>query len=200
MVSQAARSATITSSEREQQRVAHLVLGAPRPKVGANKRKKGKASVFRLAPGIEEAVALREEWRGIAGTPETLHHVQRERSREGAIARLVATGALDAHQLAAAQEIVVAHDAIVADVAVRTAKLEPRGTGGGPNAASAERISAVLREAAYTRWREAVAPHAPMLLAVIVDDVGLVAAARRWRLSNRRARAVLTRALDIWRR
>lgn len=200
MVSHRAHSASITSSEREQQRVAHLVLGAPRPKPGSNRLRKGKATVIRLAPGIEEAVQLREEWRGINGTPETLQHAQIEARREGAIARLVASGTLDAHQLAAAQEIVAAHDAIVADVAVRTAKFERRGTGGGPDAAAKERVAAVVREAAYTRWREAVAPHAAMLLSIIIDDVGLVAAARRSRLSNRRARAILIRALDSWKR
>jgi hypothetical protein len=39
-----------------------------------------------------------------------------------------------------------------------------------------------------------------MLLSIIVDDVGLTIAARRWRLSNRRTRSVLTAALDAWRR
>lgn len=189
--------------EREQQRVAHLVLGAPRPKPkGANRRKKGKApATVVLAPGIEERVQLRERWSHKAnGTAETHERVAIEARREGCLARLVATGAIDAHQLAAAQEIGEAFQAITAEVSVRTARLEARGSGGGPLAASAAPIAAVLRERAYDRWRDAVGVHVTMLLAIIVDDVALTAAARRWRLSNRRARAILVSALDSWRR
>ncbi|MEZ0495148.1 hypothetical protein ACAX61_02465 [Sphingomonas sp. IW22] len=207
MMTKAANS-PLSAAEIEAQRVAHLVLGRPRPKPGRNRSRKGRAEPVRLAPGIEEAVQLRERWSHKAqGTPETHEHFARALLREkkagerdGSIARLVATGAIDAHQLAAAQEIAAAHEAIVAEVAVRTAKLEPRGTGGGPLAASAAPIAAVIRERAYTRWREAVGPHAAMLLAIIVDDMALTHAARRWRLSNRRARSILIAALDRWRR
>ncbi len=147
--------APMTLAERERQRFAHLVVGSPRPKPGRNRARKGKVvPVVRLADGIEEAVQLRERWSQKAnGTAQTHEHAAAEARREGALARLVATGALDLHQLAAAQEIAAAHEAITADVAVRTAKYEPRGTGGGPDAASAERVAAVLREAAYSRWR-----------------------------------------------
>ncbi|MCC2978897.1 hypothetical protein [Sphingomonas sp. IC4-52] len=203
----------LTAAElREQHRITHLVLGAPRPKPDLPKKPKGISKLewramkerlrqegTQLAPGIEERVALSETWRGIAGTPETLEFAAREAKREGAIARLVQTGALDAHQLAAAQEIATAYTLITADVAVRTAKLE-RGTGGGPNAAAAVPIGRVLLERAYTDWRAAVAPHADMLLAIIVDDVGITDAARRWRMSNRRARTMLASSLDRWRR
>lgn len=177
-------------------------MGAPRPKPGRNKARKGKIStIVCLAPGIEERVQLRERWSHKSfGTPETHEFAAAEARREGALARLVATGALDVHQLAAAEQIATAHHAITADVAVRTAKLEPRGSGGGPDVASAERIGAVLREMAYNRWRAAVGADGAMLLAIIVDDLGLVAAARRWRMSNRRAKAILIRALDGWKR
>jgi len=83
---------------------------------------------------------------------------------------------------------------------VRVARLEPRGSGGGPNAASAAPIAAVIRERAYQCWRDDVGVHGPMLLAIIVDDMAITSAARRWRLSNRRARAVLVAALDRWKR
>lgn len=133
------------AAEREQQRFAHLVLGQPRPKFKVSaKRKKAKvANVVQLVAGVEERVQLRERWSHKQGTPETHEHVAAEARREGALLRLHATGAIDAHQLAAAEQIATAHRAITADVAVRTAKLEPRGSGGGPDAASAERISAV---------------------------------------------------------
>ncbi|MBM7407072.1 MULTISPECIES: hypothetical protein [Sphingomonas] len=191
-----------TPAERERQRVEHLVLGAPRPRPGANRRKKGKAPAkIALAPGVDEAVELRERWSHKANaTPQTLEHVAAELRREGSLARLLRTGAIDAHQLAAAQAIREAFHLVVADVAVRTAKLEPRGTGGGPDAASTELLRTVIADRAYTAWRAAIAPHGQMLLAIIVDDVGLTKAARRWRVSDRRARAILVNALDSWRR
>lgn len=192
----------LSAAELEAQRVAHLVLGRARPKPGRNRSRKGRAdAVVRLAPGIEEAVQLRERWSHKAhGTPETHDKFARASKREGSIARLASTGAIDAHQLAAAHEIAAAHEAIVADVAVRTAKLEPRGTGGGPLAASAAPIAAVLRERAYTNWRKAIGTNGTMLLAMIIDDMPLTHAARRWRMSNRRARWILVTALDRWRR
>lgn len=189
-------------AEIEAQRFAHLVLGRARPKPGRNRSRKGRAdAVVRLAPGIEEAVQLRERWSHKAhGTPETHENHALASRREGSIARLASTGAIDAHQLAAAQEIAAAHEAIVAEVAVRTAKLEPRGTGGGPLAASAAPIAAVIRERAYSQWREAIGANGPMLLAIIIDDMPLTRAARRWRKSNRTARGILITALDRWRR
>ncbi len=192
---------SIVLADRERQRFEHLVLGRPRPKPGRNKARKGKvAPIVRLAPGIEEIVQQREEWAGLQGTPQTRAYVATEQRREGSLARLVATGALDIHQLAAAQEIVEAYRSVTADVAVRTANLEPRCSGGGPDAASAALIGAVLREQAYGRWRAAIGSDGPMLLAIIVDDMALTAAARRWRKSNRTTRAILIRALDGWRR
>lgn len=198
-----AHSAVITVYEDyERQRVDHLVFGRPRPKPGRNKARKGKvAPIVRLAPGIEEAVRLREEYSHKAqGTPETHHHHAVSSRREGSLARLLATGAIDAHQLAAAQQIAAAFEVTVSDVAVRIASYEVRGTGGGPLAASAEPIAAVIRERAYDDWRKAVGAHGQMLLAIIVDDMALTEAARRWRMSNRRARGVLTTALDRWKR
>ncbi|NJC33879.1 hypothetical protein GGR88_001353 [Sphingomonas jejuensis] len=199
---------------REAQRVAHLVLGNPRPAPSLPRKPEGmskqewkaRKAALRVAgatllPGVEEPVARREAWSHKAqGTPETHAHAEAEARRDGALARLHVTGAIDAHQLAAAAEIALAHQALTADVAVRTAKLEPRSTGGGPDAASAERIAAVIRDRAYSDWRAAVAPHAAMLLTIIVDDIGVTIAARRSRMSNRRARAILVSALNRWRR
>lgn len=187
------------SAERERQRIAHLVLGAPRPRrKQTSKRKKSKAPIVTLAPGVEEHVQLREAWSHKQGTPETHQHVMVSLAREGALARLHRSGAIDQHQLAAAERIAAAHEQVTADVAVRTAKLEPRGSGGGPNAASAERIGSIILERNYTAWRDAAGAHAAMLLAVIVDDMSLTVAARRWRMSNRRARTTLVAALDRW--
>lgn len=196
------RASVVIYDEYERQRFEHLVLGRPRPKPGRNRARKGKvAPIVRLAPGIEEAVRLREDFSHKAqGTAQTHAHAAAAARREGSLSRLVMTGAIDAHQLAAAQEIAVAYEATVAEVAVRVACYDVRGTGGGPLAPSAEPIAAVLRERAYSAWRAAVGVHGAMLLAIIVDDMALTAAARRWRMSNRRARGVLVTALDRWRR
>ncbi|TCP30709.1 hypothetical protein [Sphingomonas sp. BK235] len=191
--------AASSSAEREQQRIAHLVLGAPRPRrKPTSKRKKAKAPTIELAPGIEERVQLRELYGHRQGTPETHHFFDLAQRQEGALTRLHRTGAIDHHQLAAAERIIAAHEQISADVAVRTAKWGARGSGGGPNAASAERIGAVLLEQRYTAWRAACAPHTAMLLAIIVNHLPLTESARRWRMSNRRARAVLVAGLDQW--
>ncbi|WP_394652347.1 hypothetical protein [uncultured Sphingomonas sp.] len=194
---------TITIVEMERQRVAHLVLGEPRPKptvTGRRSKRKPTAAPPRLAPGIEERVALREEWRGIEGTPETLQHAHEQRSRPGALARLVATGAIDLHQLAAAEEIALAYSRTVADVAVRTADYSRALSGGRRRDAAGEGIAAAFLDIAYTAWRQTVAPHAPMLLEIIVDDVAITAAAAKYRMSNRRARQTLIVSLDRWRR
>jgi len=195
---------TVSPEERERQRVALLVLGAPRPrpaKPSGRRSKKRPSAPILLAPDIEARLALRERWsHKVNATPETLDHALAESRRDGALARLVKTGSLDAHQLAAAEEIGVAYAATVADVSVRTARWTGRSGGGGPNSAAEEKLGQVLREQAYTRWRAAIGGDATMLLAIIIDDVGLVAAARAARISNRRALAILVRALDGWRR
>jgi hypothetical protein len=199
----------------ERQRIAHLVMGAPRPApslAGLTRpkdmpkaawkveRRRLREAGVELAPGIEERVALREEWRGIEGTPETLEHAHQQNSRPGALMRLVSSGAIDAHQLAAAEQIQLAYQRTVADVSVRTANYE-RGTGGSHRKDPAcEGIAAALLDRAYTRWRTGMGTHAAMLLSIIVDDVAVTVAARQHRLSTRRARAILIQALDSWRR
>lgn len=187
--------------EQERQRIEHLVLERPRPKARATgpRAKRKSLKPPRLAPGVEERVALREEWRGIEGTPETLEHARALSSRPGALARLVATGALDVHQLAAAEEIALAYARTVSDVAVRTANYE-RGSGGGHGRAACEGNAAAYLDLAYTRWRADAGAHAAMLLSIIVDDVAVTVAAVRHRMSTRRARSILVIALDRWRR
>lgn len=204
---------TITT-ERELQRVSHLVLGQPRPPVVLPRKPVGlskqewKVEKQRLrdagrplVEGVEQYVQLREDWSHKANaTPETLEHAAATAGREGALLRLVRTGAIDAHQLAAAEKIAEAFAAITAEVTVRTAKWGDRNPGGGPNAAEAVPIAAVIQQRTYQRWREETGAHAPMVLAIVVDDMAVTAAARRWRLSNRRARSILITALDRWQR
>lgn len=180
--------------------MAHLVLGQPRPKAKATgRRSKRKPLPVVLAPDVETALRLREEYGHKKGTPETYAHLAVELRREGSLARLARSGAIDAHQLAAAEEIRAGHAAVTAEVRVRTARWERSGSG-GPLSADEESLGSWIRQRAYTRWREAVAPHAAMLLAIIIDDMALTHAARRWRVSDRRARRLLGDALDRWRR
>ncbi|MGN6270878.1 MAG: hypothetical protein ACTHM0_13420 [Sphingomonas sp.] len=186
---------TTGSSARERQRIAHLVLGEPRPR--APRRRRGRAPIA-LEPGIEEPVALREKWSHKAGTPETLEHAELARCRPGSLARLFATAAIDRDQLAAADAIAEAHRMITADVAIRTASLETRVDGGRHGRIEEEQLGRVRAELAYDWWRRSVAGPIDALLAVIVHDVGLTIVARRHGLSMPRARRLLTDALDLW--
>jgi hypothetical protein len=192
-------------SEYERQRVEHLVLERPRPRPTKvpRRRRGGRRSAasepMALMPGIEERVALRERWSHKAqGTPETHEHVDTVVRRAGSLARLYATGTIDADQLAAAQEIVETYEAIAAAVSVRSSFTGQRVDAGfRPELAGVEAGGRALRELTYDRWRGAIELPA-MVLTMVVDDIGLTIAARRWRVSDRRARAVLVDALEGW--
>lgn len=187
----------LSRAEREQQRVAHLVLGQARPKPTRRVRRRTGQAV--LAPGIEERVQLRERWSHKQGTPETLEHVDQVRSRPGSLARLYRSGAINAEQLAAATAIAGIHERIGADVAVKTASLETRIDGGWRGDGSFyEALGLVRREVAYTRWRRSCGQHAAALLDMIAGDEALTIVAQRWRMSNRRICALLIEALDRW--
>nr|MDP8995297.1 hypothetical protein [Pseudomonadota bacterium] len=88
-----------------------------------------------------------------------------------------------------------------ADVAVRTASLETRIDCSRAGEAFYRHLGQVWREAAYGRWRAALARPAPVL-AMIVGEGGaplpFTVAARRWRMSNRTAKRLLIEALDLW--
>lgn len=189
---------TPDTAERERQRVAHLVLGELRPRPPAAKRRTRKrpAEPQRLAPGIEEAVALRERWSHKQGTPETLEHASR--AQQGALARLYRSGAIGPNQLAAADEIRTTVEAIRADVALPSASWETRVDAGfRAELAGEEPRRRIALAAAYTRWRATVTPIA-MLLDIIVDDDPYTVAAARHRIGARRAQALLLAALDHW--
>jgi len=178
----------------ERERIAHLVLGHGRPpprRIGRGKSKR-KVPVV-LSPGIEEVVARRERWEGRAGTPETL-----DRVREGALARLYRSGAIDAEQLASAEAILSGAELVGSPVALRTASLETRvdvtRLGDG---SFYEALGRVRLEMAYGRWRAQVRGVA-LVLEIIVGDVGITEAARRFRVHKRRAKKLLIDALDAW--
>jgi hypothetical protein len=131
------------------------------------------------------------------GTPET--HERASRRRQGAMARLYQAGGIDRFQLAASDEIRQAAERIGADVALRTMSMETRvdRTFMG-DANFFESLRRVWDEMAYTRWRGRARGPIGALLEMIVEDTGVTIAARRYRMSNRTAKALLTDALDLW--
>lgn len=130
------------------------------------------------------------------GTPETHEHASRV--RQGALARLYMSGAIDAEQLAAGAEIAAAAALIMREVDVRTANYEPRVTSGRDGHAFHEALGRVWVEVAYSRWRAELGVLAPIVLSIVIDDLGLVAAAARHHVSARKARAVMIDGLQRW--
>ncbi len=136
------------------------------------------------------------------GTPET--HDKASRKRQGALARLYASGAISIDQLGAAHEIAAVAERIGSDVTVRTVSLETRiDNGGGRDGAFFEALGQVRREVAYGRWRAGLpgicdGVAVAVVLDMIVGDVGVSVAARVHRIHVRRARRLLGEALDMW--
>lgn len=130
------------------------------------------------------------------GTPET--HFHATRVQQGALARLYRSGAISADQLAWSAEIARVHAMITGDVTVRTVSLETRvdqsGKAGG---AFFEKLGRVRAEVAYGKWRARLPVPGPVL-AMIVEDLGVAAAAKVFRMRAARARALLIAALDAW--
>lgn len=135
------------------------------------------------------------------GTPET--RFRASRTRQGALARLFMTGAIDLDQLTAAAEIAGIAERLGRDVQVRTTSVETRvDVSRSHDGAFFEGLRAVRAEVAYTRWRGSLdrlgMSGKSVVLAMIVEDVGLAEAARRGRMRNSGALALLIRALDLW--
>ena len=132
----------------------------------------------------------------IEGTPET--HDKASRVRQGALARLFQSGALSADELAWSQEIAVVARRIVGDVRIGTVGLETRvDVSRDSDAAFFEALGQVRAEVAYSAWRAELA-RPGVVLAIIVEDIGIEAAARRYGMGRRRVRAMLLAALDAW--
>jgi hypothetical protein len=130
------------------------------------------------------------------GTPET--HARAARTVQGSLARLFVAGDVDQHDLGFAAEIARVHAQIVRDVVPATVSLETRvdksGHGGG---VFFEALGRVRAEIAYTAWRAAL-PKPGVVLAMIVDDIGVSVAARRFGMRNATAKRLLLQALACW--
>lgn len=130
------------------------------------------------------------------GTPET--RARASNVRQGALARLHRTGAISIHQLGAALEIAAAYERICMSAGIPTCwAIERVDSGFRPERQDFEAIGAVWSEYAYSQWRRALPSPGPVL-AMIVEDVGIEAAARRFAMHRRRAKRLLLDALDLW--
>jgi hypothetical protein len=189
--------ATIARARAESERLEHLVFGRPRPgghTVGRG-RSKRKIPPLALSPGIEEAVALREQYGHRQGTPETHAHLARR--QHGALARLYCSSTLDRDQLAYAEMIRRIAEQIRDQVAVRTASLETRVDVSRRGGQFFESLAMVRDEQAFTAWRSWLQRPA-LVLDIIIEDLGLAAAARRHHLHHRKAAQLLILALNAW--
>ena len=129
-------------------------------------------------------------------TPETI--AKARRVQQGALARLCASGSIDADQLAWSCEIRMVHERLGADVRIGTVSLETRVDQSRHGDGSFfEKLGAVRAEVGYTRWRAAL-PAPGLVLAVIVEDLGCNAAAARFSQDKRTVRKLLVDALDAW--
>lgn len=202
----------LATTEREQQRVDHLVLGLPRPAPDVGKKPRGLSKIEwraekarliaagrTLADGVEHHVVMVEQFGGKQGTPETIAHLDARNRRPGAIARLYQSRAINAEQLAAADEIATVYRAIMADTPYRTASWETRTGGGGAGGDSVElpMIQTFDGLFAIEMWLRSIEQPEAML-AIIARDVGLTIAAHRHALSVPRTRELLRAALTKW--
>lgn len=199
------------SSEREAQRIEHLVLGRPRPVPVTGPKPKGmskqewraekarmRARGSELVPGIEERMRLIETFGGRQGTPETIAQLEHRQRRSGAIARLYATKAIDADQLAAADKIATTYRAVTADAPMRTASWETR-TGSGCGGGDADLMIWGASLGEYALWWWLLTIRQPQaIVAIVVHDMALTTAADRFALSVPRLRKLLGEALTTW--
>lgn len=132
----------------------------------------------------------------VNGTPET--HAKAATIRQGGLARLCTAGDIDADQLAAAVSIALVHARITADVTIGTVSYETRvDQSGAGSGMFFEKLGAVRAEVTYSLWRQRIAEPL-VVLAMIVDDIGVTRAAAQFRMRNARAKKLLIDALDLW--
>lgn len=156
------------------------------------------------AAAQERAIRLRlhkqsDQFGHKQGTAAT--HAAALQRREGALARLYMSGAIDIDELGAAEEIAAAAELLSADVRVRTMSLETRiDHGGRGDGAFWEALGQVRREMAYRAWRVELGSAAAIIEDIVLRDIGLVEAASMHRVGVRRLRKLLVEALALWTR
>lgn len=139
----------------------------------------------------------RKDWgRNASGTPET--HAKAAVTRQGAIARLFEAGDIDAVQLSAAVSIAATHARITGDVTVSTVSFETRvDQSGRGDVRIFEKLGTVRAEVAYSNWRRSLDKPA-LVFSIVIDDIGISVAAKRFGMRNTRAKKILIDALDLW--
>lgn len=146
---------------------------------------------------------IRKRWanrksEALPGTAETYERASAV--RQGALARLFEAGDIDIDQLAAGQEIAAVAEFLGRDVSIGTMSMETRVDSGRPPIDAAfESLSTVRREMAYSAWRAALVRPAMPVLAMIIGDIGVSVAAKRYHMRNRTAKKLLIDALELWR-
>jgi hypothetical protein len=142
---------------------------------------------------------MREDWKHKNdGTPETHEHASK--TRQGALARLFESGAINADQLAWANEIAMVAETLQRDVAPRIVEYEPRidHETRGPTVLI-EGVMRVRREMAYKEWCRLLPNPKPLVLSMVTGEaIGYTVAARRYHVHQRNARRELIKALDRW--
>lgn len=147
---------------------------------------------------LKRARIEREEQFGhkVNGTIAT--HAQASVVRQGGLMRLYRSGGITIHQWGASLEIAAAHARVVLDAGLPSSwALERVDHSPDPETKFQEALGTVRMELTYSRWRRALPTPGPVL-AMIVEDCGLVAAARRYSMHERRARRLLREALSSW--
>lgn len=132
----------------------------------------------------------------VNATSETLAHARIV--REGALARLYHSGSLTIEQWGASLEIAAAHARVVLDAGLPSSwAIERVDHRPDPEKRFQEALGTVRLEMTYSRWRREIEA-AGAVLAIIVEDCGLVAAARRHSMGEKRLRRLLVDALERW--
>lgn len=130
------------------------------------------------------------------GTIETHQHA--ERTRQGSLSRMFEAGQLSIDELAAACEIQAVFERLSRDASVATASLESHvDQSRSFDGTFFEKLGAVRAEIAYGRWRRSLARPA-MVLAMIVDNLSVTAAAKANRMRTAKTRGILLGALNAW--
>ncbi len=174
----------------------------------ARPRKTGKKakSAIGAVIGIERGAPTAEQERHARYVKEEIVHAETftratvHRVRQASsLRKLLDDGQITDAQFYAAEQIAFVAEMIERNVAVRCASLETRvDCAGSSRNALVERLGAARMEAVYTQWRTSIAMPRRMIIDMVLQDRGLFATARLYRVGWPRAKRLLGNALDRW--
>lgn len=165
----------------------------------ANAAANALGAVERGAPTAEQeqhAQYVREEIvHAETFTRATVHRIRQASS----LRKLLDDGQITDAQFYAAEQIAYVAEMIERNVAVRCASMEARvDCSGSSRNALIERLGVARMEAVYTQWRTSIAMPRRMIVDMVLEDRGLFATARLYRVGWPRAKRLLANALDRW--